>query len=250
MSAAKVIQLEDLGVQYPNGVQAISHISLDIAKNDFAGLIGPNGAGKSTLIGVILGLIKPTSGVAKLFGEPVSTKNLRRVSYVPQTLQSTITGFPGTVFETVLFGRVARAGLFHRFTKDDRAKVEEALKHLEISELRNRQLNQLSGGQLQRVLLAKALAAESEILILDEPTSAADIHSKTEFYSFLGHLNRDHEITIILSSHDIGVVTKLAKTIVCINQTVFYCGLMSEFPPDALAKTYDYSIEVMHHAHA
>jgi zinc transport system ATP-binding protein len=250
MSDVKVIQLEDVGVQYPNGVQALSHISLEISKNDFVGMIGPNGAGKSTLIGVTIGLIKPTSGVAKLFGEPVSTGNLRRVSYVPQMLQSTAIGFPGTVFETVLFGRVARTGLFHRLNKVDRTKAEQALEHVEISDLRNRQLSQLSGGQLQRVLVAKALAAESEILILDEPTSGADIHSKTEFYTFLGHLNEAHGITIILSSHDIGVVTKLARTVVCINRTLFYCGLTSEFPPDALAKTYDYSIEVMQHAHA
>jgi zinc transport system ATP-binding protein len=250
MSDASVIELDDVEVRYPNGIQALDHVSLEVFKNDLVGLIGPNGAGKSTLIGVILGFIKPTSGVANLFGESISPKNLRRVGYVPQILHSTALGFPGTVLETVLFGRIARAGLFHRFNSNDKAKAEEALRHLEIWELRKRQLGQLSGGQLQRVLVAKALAADAELLILDEPTSGIDMHSKTEFYSLLDHLSKDHGLTVILSSHDIGAVTKLASKVVCINRTIFYCGLMSKFTSDALSKTYDYSVKVMEHTHA
>ena len=250
MPDANIIELDDVGVQYPNGVQALNHITLEIFKNDLMGLIGPNGAGKSTLISVILGLIKPSSGIIKLFGEPVSLKNLRRVGYVPQFLQSSAGEFPATVFETVLLGRVPRVGLFHRFNYDDTAKTEEALRLLEISDLRNRKLGQLSGGQLQRVLVAKALASEPEILILDEPTSGADVHSKTEFNTLLSNLNRDRGITVILSSHDIGTVTRLASKVVCINRTLFFCGLKSDFTDDVLARTYDYQIKVIDHIHA
>ena len=214
------------------------------------GLIGPNGAGKTTLLSVILGLIKPDSGVVKLFGEPISNKNLRRVGYVPQALHSTAVGFPSTVFETVLFGRVPRAGLFHRLGKNDDARTEDALKLLEIFDLRNRKLDQLSGGQLQRVFVAKALAADPEILILDEPTSGADVHSRTEFYTLLSKLNKDFGLTVILSSHDVGTITKMANKVVCINHTLFFCGLRSDFTDEMLAKTYDYPIRVIEHTHA
>jgi len=246
MSDANVIQLIDVVVDYSNGVRALDHLSLDVSKNDIVGLIGPNGAGKSTLLGVMLGLVKPNSGTVRLFGEPISSKNLRRVGYVPQNLQSA-NEFPATVVETVLLGRVPRTGLFHRLGRPDVAKAEHAMEHLEITALRDRKLSQLSGGQLQRVLVAKALAADPDILILDEPTSGADVHLKTEFYSLLSRLNREHEVTIILSSHDIGTVTRLANKVVCINRTLFYCGRTSEFTDAVLAKTYDYPVAMIQH---
>ena len=158
-------------------------------------------------------------------------------------------GFPATVFETVMFGRVPHAGLLRPFTKNDIGKTEEALKLLEISELRNRKLGQLSGGQLQRVLVAKALAGEPEILILDEPTSGADIHSRTEFYTLLADLNRDRGIAIVLSSHDVDSVTKLASKVVCINRTLFYYGPKSGFTNGILAKTYGYPMKVIDDSH-
>jgi len=144
-------------------------------------------------------------------------------------------------------GRVPRLGVFHRLGRTDAANVEHAMEHLDITNLRNRKLSQLSGGQLQRVLVAKALAADPEILILDEPTSGVDVQLKTEFYSLLSRLNREHEVTIILSSHDIGTVTKLANKVACINRALFYCGLTSEFTDAVLAKTYDYPVAVIQH---
>ncbi len=250
MQTASIVECDDVVVQYPNGVRALDHISLAIDRKDLVGLIGPNGAGKTSLLSVILGLIRPDSGVVRLFGEPISNKNLRRVGYVPQALHSTAVGFPSTVSETVLFGRVPRAGLFHRLGKSDDAKTEDAMKLLEIFDLRNRKLDQLSGGQLQRVFVAKALAADPEILILDEPTSGADVHSRTEFYTLLSKLNRDFGLTVILSSHDVGAVTKMANKVVCINRTLFFCGLRSDFTEEMLAKTYDYQIRVIEHTHA
>src|SRR6266571_6115141 len=109
-----VVELKDVVVEYPNGVRALDKISLDIFDGDLVGLIGPNGAGKSTLLNVILGLILPASGSAKLFGEAISSKNLKHIGYVPQNVHPADQKFPSTVFETVLLGRVPRAGLFHR----------------------------------------------------------------------------------------------------------------------------------------
>ncbi len=248
MSDAKPIaELSGVDVQYPNGVRALEQITLTIEEKDLIGLIGPNGAGKSTLLNVILGLTQPTSGTVKLFGEPISPRNLRKIGYVPQTVQSSIADFPATVFETVLLGRIPRAGLFHRLGKEDYRKVEESLELMEIADLRARKLGQLSGGQLQRVLVAKALTLDPELLLLDEPTSGADVHSKTAFYELLKRVNEEHGTAVLLSSHDVGTVTSLVKRVVCINSVLFFCGLKSEFTPKVLSQTYNYPVAVIEH---
>jgi zinc transport system ATP-binding protein len=243
-----VVILENLTVDYPNGVEALDHVSLKIFQGDLVGLIGPNGAGKSTLLNVILGLQRPTSGTVKLFGDPVSSASLRYVGYVPQGAQATDPNFPSTVLETVMLGRIPRAGLFKRLGRDDVDKVEKTLELMGIQDLKGRRIGQLSGGQSQRVFVAKAIASDPKLLILDEPTSGVDLHSKNEFYSSLEKLNRELGITIILSSHDIGTVTRLATRVVCLNRSVFFCGPTQEFESSkALAKAYDYPVELMHH---
>ena len=251
-NSSSIVDLEKVGVQYEGGVQALENISLQVYQRDIVGIIGPNGAGKSTLLSVVLGLVKPTTGEARLFGKPISSDGLRRVGYVPQKAQPRDINFPSTVYETVLMGRVPKAGLFHRLGKQDHQKVKEVLEQLELFDLKDRRIGLLSGGQSQRVFLAKALVSDPELLLLDEPTSGVDAHSRKEFYDVLGRLNQESGVTLILSSHDIGIVTTLAKRVVCINRTLFFCGDTSEFTSSSiLAKTYDYPIEmVRHHDHA
>jgi zinc transport system ATP-binding protein len=242
------VELSDIAVQYPNGVIALDKINLEIFDRDLIGLVGPNGAGKSTLLSVILGLIKPTRGTVKLFGDPVSPQNLSRVGYVPQKAQATDANFPATVFEIVLMGRVPQVGMFHRLRKKDREKVEQVLQALGINDLKNRKIGQLSGGQQQRVFVAKAVVGDPRLLILDEPTSGVDAQSKSEFYSMLEKLNRDMGITIILSSHDIATVTKLANRVACINTSLFFCGATSDFASSpVMSNVYGYPVELMRH---
>jgi zinc transport system ATP-binding protein len=245
-----VIELRDVSVRYGNGVLALDGITLDVNNRDLLGLIGPNGAGKSTLLNVILGLIRPTSGSIKLFGSEVLPKNLKRVGYVPQRAQAQDPNFPFTVFETVMLGRTAQSGLLRRLDARDKQKVVEVLKLLGIYDLKNRKIGQLSGGQSQRVFVAKAIVAEPKLLLLDEPTSGVDETSKSEFYDILERLNKEMGLTIILSSHDIGVITKLANRVVCINRSLFFCGQKSEFSANSvLPKMYDYPVDMMHHDH-
>jgi zinc transport system ATP-binding protein len=245
-----VIELRDVSVRYGNGVLALDGITLDVNNRDLLGLIGPNGAGKSTLLNVILGLIRPTSGSIKLFGSEVLPKNLKRVGYVPQRAQAQDPNFPFTVFETVMLGRTAQSGLLRRLDVRDKQKVVEVLKLLGIYDLKNRKIGQLSGGQSQRVFVAKAIVAEPKLLLLDEPTSGVDETSKSEFYDILERLNKEMGLTIILSSHDIGVITKLANRVVCINRSLFFCGQKSEFSANSvLPKMYDYPVDMMHHDH-
>lgn len=243
-----IVELNDVGVKYPGDVQALEHITLEIRKSDFVGLIGPNGAGKSTLLNVILGILKPTTGYVRLFGEPISAKNLRKIGYVPQIPYSKDSNFPSTVYEAVLMGRIPYSFPFPWFSRQDHLRVEQALKRLEIEDLKKRKISELSGGETQRVFTAKALVGDPQMLIFDEPTSGVDVEAKKEFYSILEQLNRDLGITTVLSIHDLGVVTQLAKTIICINRTIYFDGLTTRFDANAiLPKAYNYPVEVIKH---
>jgi zinc transport system ATP-binding protein len=247
-SEETVVQLDDVGVTYSGEVQALEHITLEIHKGDFVGLMGPNGAGKSTLLSVILGVIKPTTGSVRLFGEPISSKNLKRIGYVPQIPYSKDRNFPLTVGEAVIIGRIPYSLHFPWFKKVDHLKSDEALKRLEIEDLRERRIGELSGGQTQRVFTAKALVGEPEMLIFDEPTSGADIEAKKEFYGILEHLNKELGITMILSLHDLGAITRLARTIICINRRLYFDDLTSRFDANSiLPKAYNYAVDVIEH---
>ncbi len=249
--AKPVVEIRDLSVKYPNGVMALEGINVDVNERDLIALIGPNGAGKSTLLKVILGLTKPTSGSVKLFGCPDLSKNLKYVGYVPQSAQARDPNLPFSVYETVMIGRTPHAGLFHGMGAEDRQKVEETLKLFGIYELKDRKIGQLSGGQSQRVFLAKAMVAEPKLLLLDEPTSGVDTTSKKEFYNILERLNKERGIAVILSSHDIGVITKIANRVLCINRSQFFCGENEDFAADIeIHKMYDHPVEIMeHHDH-
>ena len=246
--AKPIVEMKDISVKYSNGVTALDGINLDINPKDLIALIGPNGAGKSTLLKIILGLIKPTSGTIKLFGSTNLTKNLKSVGYVPQSAQARDPNLPFSVYETVMLGRTPIVGLFHGTKDQDNQKVEETLKTFGIYELKDRKIGQLSGGQSQRVFLAKAMVAEPKLLLLDEPTSGVDTTSKKEFYSILNRLNKEKGIAVILSSHDIGVITKIANRVLCINRSQFFCGENEDFAADIeIHKMYDHPVELMEH---
>ena len=251
METKPIVEIRDVSVKYSNGVVALDHIDININQNDLIALIGPNGAGKSTLLKVILGLIKPTSGTVKLFGCLDLGKNLKYVGYVPQTAQARDPNLPFSVYETVLLGRTPIAGLLRGIHSKDREKVNETLKLFGIYDLKDRKIGQLSGGQSQRVFLAKAMVAEPKLVLLDEPTSGVDSTSKKEFYNILEKLNKEQGITVILSSHDISVITKIANRVLCINKSQFYCGENEAFDADSeLHKLYDHPVEIVdHHGH-
>jgi zinc transport system ATP-binding protein len=246
--ARPIVELRDVSVRYANGVLALDGITLDVNDKDLIALIGPNGAGKSTLLKVILGLIKPTTGSVRLLGSEDLAKNLKYVGYVPQSAQARDANVPFSVFETVMLGRTPQAGLFHGVGLKDRRKVEEMLKLFGIFDLKDRKIGQLSGGQSQRVFLAKAMVADPKLLLLDEPTSGVDTTSKTEFYNTLDRLNKETEITVILSSHDIGVITKIANRVLCINRSQFFCGEKTDFnAAEEINKMYNYPVEIFEH---
>ena len=175
----------------------INDISFDVNKRDFILVIGSNGAGKSTLIKGILGIIKPISG-------SVTYDEIKKnhVGYMPQEMKVD-SHFPASVMEIVLSGLINRMGFRPFYNKKDKERANEALKILNIENIKDKKFSELSGGQRQKVLLARSLCATSDLLILDEPSNNLDQESKIEFYTTLKHLNEGHGITIMMITHDV-----------------------------------------------
>jgi zinc transport system ATP-binding protein len=238
----KAVEIKNVSVYY-NNVCALSNINLTITKNDFLGVIGPNGSGKSTLLKVIAGIIKPSSGNIFLFGKPIN-EYFCSTGYVPQHLKFD-KNFPINVMEVVLMGRLNRKKrLFFNFNEDDKKITTKILKNLNIYNLKNRQISELSGGQLQKVLIARALAVNPKIILLDEPTASLDAHSKNNIYALLKELNKT--ITIVLVSHDMGSISSYVKNLACLNKYLYYHG-KPELSEKILDKTYGCPVEILAH---
>ncbi|WP_053948752.1 metal ABC transporter ATP-binding protein [Halolamina sediminis] len=243
-----VVEATDVTFAYGDR-PVIESVSLDIEAGGFLGLVGPNGSGKTTLLELLIGLRRPDSGSVRLFGEPAHRRGTgKRVGYVPQNVSDAAGEMPVTVREAVRMGRYPRHG-FGRFDDDDRAAVEAALHRVEITDLADRRVGRLSGGQRQRVFIARALAAEADLLALDEPTVGVDAESREAFYDLLGQLN-DEGMTIVLIEHDIGVVTTRASEIACLNRELYFHGDPETFvETDALAAAYGGSQSIVRHNH-
>lgn len=214
------VKIENVTVYYGQTL-AVSGVSLDIPEGEYVGIIGPNGGGKTTLLKAILGLIPVHSGKIEIFDKKL-TRNRKLMGYVPQ-LASMDKRFPISVLEVVLTGRLNQ-GLspFFKFRSEDREKAYEALERVGIEHLADRQISALSGGEFQRMLIARALAVNPKILILDEPTASVDVSSRDQIYRLLEELNK--EMTIILVSHDLLAVSSQVSKLVCLNEELIYYG--------------------------
>ena len=211
-----VISLRNLTYAF-NGSPVLKDVSLDVHEKDFTALIGPNGGGKTTLIKVMLGLLKPDQGTITVFNAPPLSVS-HRIGYVPQNIHIN-QDFPICALEVVLMGRLKK----HRrpaYSKKDHDAVQNALEIMEMWDHRSRRMSELSGGQRQRVFVARALAAEPDILILDEPTASLDTSGQNRFYALLEQLNIS--MTIVLASHDVMLLSSHVKSVACVNQIVHY----------------------------
>lgn len=242
-----VLSIRDVCVSY-DGHRVLDAINFDLPHGDFVGIVGPNGGGKTTLLRTILGLVEPECGEIRLFDTPLRRfQDHVRVGYVPQHVVHVDPRFPATVNEVVLLGRVGRRGLFRRYTADDREAVHKALEEVHVTDLAERRIGTLSGGQRQRVFLAKALAAEPDLLILDEPTTGVDPKARDDFYRLLDHLNHDHDMTILLVSHDTQAISLVAHRMIAVNRSLVYDGDPKAFEAKGGFGA-AYGIHVHHHA--
>lgn len=209
-----IVSLKNVTVKY-GSYTAIESANLEIFEGDFIGIIGPNGGGKTTLIKTILGSV-PYSGEITL--SPTLFDNGRRlIGYLPQ--QTTFDRqFPISVIEVVLSGLQSQKGFSRRYKTAERNKALQLLDNMGISSIADRQIGEISGGQMQRVLLCRAIIAEPKLLILDEPTNFVDKRFESEFYDILRELNK--QMTIVMVSHDVHNISSAVKSIVCVNRTI------------------------------
>ncbi len=198
----------------------------------------------------MLGLLEPTRGTARLFGHPPSSfRQWGRLGYVPQKAMLD-PALPATVHEVVATGLVPTLGLFGRISGRQRRRIAEVLGHVGMDAHAAARIGALSTGQQQRVLIARALVSNPELLILDEPTGGVDPEAQTSFYALLQHLNRERDVTLILVSHDIGVVAKEVTKLACLNRRLIFHGRPGDFLSDAaLTALYGPSVRVVTHQH-
>ena len=213
-SGEKIITIRNLSVRYDTMV-ALEHVDLDIFDNDFIGIIGPNGGGKSTLVKAIMGVV-PYSGEID-YSPSICRKGKPHIGYLPQ-VSNFDKSFPISVGEVVLSGLQSERGMLKGYTKQDRLRVVELLDMVGLTALKDRAIGELSGGQLQRVMLCRALISKPNILVLDEPANFVDNRFENELYNILQQLSS--KMAILMVSHDLGTISSVVRNIVCVNRHV------------------------------
>jgi len=213
----KILELQSVDAGY-NGKTVIRDANLEVHGDDFIGMIGPNGGGKTTLLKVILGVLKPFRGKV-IYYQVYDDQHVKRIGYLPQ-FSMIDQKFPISAQEVVMSGLMPHHGLTGKYTREDKKKARQMLEKMGVPHLRKRVIGELSGGQMQRVFLARAVIGSPRLLILDEPNTFVDNKFEGELYEHLRELNK--EMAIILVTHDIGTISQYVKTIACVNQQVFH----------------------------
>ena len=219
------IEIKGVSFSYTPGKPVLENVNLVVKRGDFVALLGPNGAGKTTLLKLILGLLPLKKGEIKIFGRPVKEiDDVRsRIGYVPQSLSQN-RRIPLTVEDVVMLGRFPYMKGLKFPSRQDRKKVQEVLELVGMAPLAKRLFSRLSGGQMQRVLIARALVTDPQLLILDEPDTGLDPAMSEGFYRFLNRLHSELSLTILLVSHDVMAVSEIVKSVVCINRRIVAHG--------------------------
>lgn len=237
----KLISLHNVGVTY-DGCTALEGVNLDIYEDDFIGIIGPNGGGKSSLVKAIMGAVKHSGHIE--ISESLRKGKHYKIGYMPQINQFDMR-FPISIEEVVLSGLQTEKGFFGRYTKEDKLLVHNTLEKMGIAELASRPIGEVSGGQMQRALLCRAIISEPKLLILDEPTNFVDNRFEQEFYALVEELSKNMAVMIV--SHDLGTITSIVKSIVCVNRTVHRHN--SNILTEEQLRNYNCPIQIVSHGH-
>ncbi len=258
-----VIRVWDLSFAY-GAAPVLEGVNLEVGAGEFLGIVGPNAGGKSTLLKLIMGLLVPQAGRIRVLGHPPAAAS-RLIGYVPQ-YPSFPRDFPITVEQAVLLARIGGRGRQHAgvsglrnplpgwlaalrpggYGQADRAAARQALEEVEAADLAQRRIGSLSGGQLQRVLLARALAGEPRILILDEPTANIDQRLEGDIFDLLRRLNA--RLTILVVSHDIGFISSYVGRVACVNRTLI-CHRTDAIDGQVIRDLYGESVRMVAHRH-
>jgi zinc transport system ATP-binding protein len=223
------VEFENVSFSYRPGLPVLTDVTLGIRRGEFVAVAGPNGGGKTTLVRLALGLERPTAGEARLFGEPADrAARDRALGYLPQRAVLGIDA-PATVREVVASGRVGRGRLLGPLGRRDREIVDETIERVGLTAVGDWPLRRLSGGQQQRAFIAKALAAEPSLLVLDEPTTGVDAEAQEALAGLLARLHQELDVTVIYVSHEFGAVERFVERLVLVRGGIVFDG-----PPSAL----------------
>lgn len=225
----KILEVKNLTFLYGE-TEAFSDLNFSVEKGDFIGLTGPNGAGKTTLVRSILGLEEKYTGTIELFGKDRRNfSDWNKIGYLPQRVNAFNPLFPATVMEVVGLGLLSKKTFPKKFTRADKEKIMSKLELMDITDLKDKMVGELSGGQQQRVFLARALVANPELLILDEPSTSLDPHSRASFYKLIKDLNREKGITVILITHDTSETGGFANKMLFLDKKIVFYGEFTDF---------------------
>ncbi len=243
-----VVETRHLNVSI-RGCPVLQDINLTLLENSFTGLIGPNGGGKTTLLRTLLGLIQPDSGEVRIEGRLLGSgrKHDWVMGYVPQQIRVD-RRFPLSVLDAVVMGRYGTIGLGHRAGRRDREIALDSLDRVGLAHLARVRIGDLSGGEQQRVFIARALSASPKVLILDEPMAAVDVAAQDSFYRLIKKLQQTYSLTVVMATHDIGVVPIYCDAIACLNRALHLHGRPEEIlKNDVFRKLYGSEVEVVMH---
>lgn len=236
-----ILSLRGVSVAY-DGYAAVEGVDLDIYDDDFIGIIGPNGGGKTTLVKAIMGAVPYTGTIT--VDDTLRCGDHIKIGYMPQVSQFD-TRFPISIEEVVLSGLQSEKGFFGRYCREDKERAHALLKQMGISDLADRAIGEVSGGELQRALLCRAIIAEPRLLILDEPTNFVDNRFEHEFYRMVKQLSED--MAIVMVSHDLGTISSVVCSIVCVNRHVHRHN--SNILTAEQLRNYDCPIQILSHGH-
>ncbi|MDQ2857625.1 MAG: metal ABC transporter ATP-binding protein [Candidatus Eremiobacteraeota bacterium] len=239
---SEAVRVRGVSVRYER-VLALDRIDLTLETGMALGIVGPNGSGKSTLLKAIAGLVRPESGSIEVFGSAPGTQRPGTIAYVPQ-IEAVDWSFPASVYDVVAMGRFPRLGVFGRFSKSDRIAVDAALEALRLSDLHDRHISELSGGQQQRAFVARAVAQEPKLLLLDEPTTGVDAATEEALRELIRGLV-DDGLPVLMTTHDLDRASDWFDRLAVVDRRVLAVG----DPPSVLASGAYADIREHSHVH-
>jgi zinc transport system ATP-binding protein len=232
-----IVEINNVTFAY-NGQTVLQDVSLEVRQGDFIAVIGPNGGGKTTLLKLILGLLKPDKGAIRVIGQSTQ-KASTCIGYVPQDVHIN-RSFPITALDVVLMGKLEPGKRWARKTASNRQEAIAALQRLEMAAHAQKKIGELSGGQCQRVFIARALVTKPQLLLLDEPTASIDTKGQADFFEMLKALNKD--VTIVVVSHDLLAISRYVKSVACVNRGLHYHN-QAEITGEMLETMYPCTVE-------
>jgi zinc transport system ATP-binding protein len=239
--AEPIIEMRDVWFSF-NGQPVLQAVNLTVNRGDYLVIFGPNGGGKTILLKLMLGLLHPTRGMVRVFGR-LPAKEAHRIGYVPQNVHINKT-FPVSVLDVVLMGCLRQGKGGPRHNRQDRLAAQKALEQMGVWGVRDRRIGELSGGQLQRIFIARALVSNPEALFLDEALASIDTYGRGELYDLLKELNQT--VTIVSVSHDLMILSSHVKSVACVNRELYYHD-SGEITQEMLDQVYHCPVELVAH---